>query len=276
MKYQFDPFVYEYDRVYHPLYDFKTECVLAAKKCLGQNTKNSPIIIMMSGGIDSEIIAESFRLAGIPFKVLIGRLIVSSFTDTIILNEHDYSYAERWCNRNNVEIVYCDIDVFQNAKLLTEYSISSRGFSPQYAWHMYMMKFCNDNGYFFVAGLGDIDIVLHNEEYCSKDTQREWSIDIFCENNNLDGVIRFCKIDSQMTAAYLKLNRVKSLMDDKANVLLEHKHYIYAEVFDFEPRVKYTGFELIQEWDSILRTNMKKYNSHFDTISYLPVSFFGL
>lgn len=276
MKYQFDPFVYEYDKVTLPLFDFKTECISAARKANTLNVTNMPIAIMMSGGIDSEIIAQSFYLAGIPFSCLIGRLVVNVATETIILNEHDYEYAERWCAKHGVNVVYCDMDVYQNGKLLTEYAVSSNGFSPQYAWHMYMMKWSNDNGYFFVAGLGDIDIVLHEGVYCCADTQREWSIDIFCETHDLKGVIRFCKLDSQMTASFLRLSRVKDLMEQRITVLLDHKHHCYAEVFEFEPRDKRTGFEKIQEWDAILRTYMKKTNGHFNTISYLPISYFGV
>lgn len=275
MKYQFDPFIFFYEQIDGPVFDFRTECVMAAKKAASMNIKNKPIIVTMSGGLDSELIAQAFYLAGIPFKALIGKLTVGVADDVLVLNEHDYCYAEKWCIAHNIEIEYCSIDVFKEAQLLTEYAMSSKGFSPQYAWHMYLMKWANDNGYFFVAGLGDIDIVLKDNEYFCVDTQREWSIDIFCENNNLDGIIRFVKIDSRLTASFLKLSSVKNLMKQKVPVLLEHKHLCFSEAFpEMEPRPKFTGFEKIQEWDSILRTYMKKYHSKYNNISYVPISFF--
>ena len=270
MKYQFDPFVLEYEKIDIPVQDFKTECIMAAHKATSLNTKNLPIMVMMSGGMDSELIGEALYLAKIPFKVLIGKL-----QETITLNEHDYSYAERWCHVRNIEIHYCTLDVYKNAQLLTEYALFSKGFSPQYAWHMYLMKYASDNGYFFIAGLGDIDIVLKDNEYYCADTQREWSIDIFCETYKLNGLIRFVKLDSQLTASFLKLESVKKLMEDREPILLKHKHRCFSEVFpNMEDRPKFTGFEKIQEWDSILRNYMKKHNGQHDTISYIPISYF--
>jgi hypothetical protein len=175
---------------------------------------------------------------------------------------------------------YCNIDVYKDAKLLTEYAMSSNGFSPQYAWHMYLMKWCNDNEYFFVAGLGDIDIVLHNDgQYYCEDTQREWSIDIFCENrgivDGIDGVIRFVKLDSRLTAAFLKLSTVKTLMLNKIPVLLDYKYTYFSEAFpQMENRPKLSGFERIQEWDNILRTYMKKYHAKYNIISSIPITHF--
>jgi hypothetical protein len=275
MKYQFDPFRIEYDPITSPILDFRSECIIAAHKAASMNTKNLPIIVMMSGGMDSELIGEALYLSKIPFKVLIGKLQVQVATETITLNEHDYSYAEKWCHNRNIEIEYCTLDVYKNSQLLTEYSIFSKGFSPQYAWHMYLMKYASDNGYFFIAGLGDIDIVLKNGEYYCADTQREWSIDIFCETYKLNGLIRFVKLDSRLTASFLKLENVKQLMKDKVEVLLKHKHQYFSEVFpNMEDRPKFTGFEKIQEWDSILRTYMKKHNGQYDNISYTPISHF--
>jgi len=282
MKYQFDPFEYYYEKIDWPVYDFKTECIMAAQKVESLNIKNLPLIVTMSGGLDSELIAQSLYSANISFKALIGRLQVETATGSIILNKHDYCYAEKWCKSHNVEVIYCDLDVFGNAKLLTEYALSSKGFSPQYAWHMYLMKWCSDNGYFFVAGLGDIDIVLGDDgEYYCADTQREWSIDIFCENHNIidgvDGVIRFVKLDSRLTASFLKLSTVQNLMLNKSPVLLDHKHACFSEAFpEMEPRPKFTGFEKIQEWDSILRTYMKQAHGKYNSISYIPISHFKM
>lgn len=275
MNYQFDPFIYTYEEIDWPVYDFKTECILAAKKAEQMNKTGKPIIIMMSGGIDSEIIGESFFLANIPFKVLIGKLQIKVATQTITLNQHDFCYAEKWCRDRNIEIEYCCMDVYKDAETLTKYAMSSMGFSPQYAWHMYLMKWCSDHGYFFIAGLGDIDFVLHDGEYYCEDTQREWSIDNFCKLNNIDGLIRFVKIDSRLTAAFLKLESVKRLMNNKVPVLLDYKYEYFSEVFPtLVERPKLTGFERIQEWDSILRGYMKQFHSQYNTISKIPAKKF--
>ena len=275
MKYQFDPFIFYYEKLDSPVQDFRTECIIAAHKASSLNIDNLPIIVTMSGGLDSELIAESLYQAKIPFKALIGKLQIEVATETIILNEHDYCYAEKWCKNHNIEIEYCGIDIFKDAKLLTEYAMSSKGFSPQYAWHMYLMKYASDNGYFFIAGLGDIDIVLKDDVYYCVDTQREWSIDIFCEIHKLNGLMRFVKIDSRLTASFLNLHTVRKLMLNKIPILLDYKHQCFSEAFpEMESRPKFTGFEKVQEWDAILRSYMKTSNGEYNYISYTPITYF--
>ena len=190
MKHQFNPFKVEYEKIDESIYDFKSECIMAAHNAMSKNIKNLPIIVMMSGGIDSELVAESLLLAGIPFTCVIGRLQNETEEGTIIFNKHDYEYAERWCNLNNVDIVYCDIDVFEQDKLLIEYALSAKSFSPQFACSMYMIKWCSDQGYFFMAGHGEPTIVLVDDEYFMMDEQREYALNNFCELNNCPGVIK--------------------------------------------------------------------------------------
>jgi hypothetical protein len=274
MKYQFDPFVITYDKVKYPIQEYNIECILAAKKARALNTRNLPIAILMSGGIDSEVVANSFLRAGIPFVAIIGRLYVRLATEKVYMNEHDYAYAENWCVKHNIIIVYCDIDIYKEAQLLSRYALESKGFSPQLAWHMYLMKWSNDQGYFFISGIGDIEIEYKDGEYHSTESQREFSIDIFCEKYDLSGVVRFWKLDSRLIASFLQLSRVKELMNAKVEKLLSHKHYYFEEVLDFAPRSKQTGFERIQEWDSVLRTYLKKHNGQYDDTSYVPISFF--
>lgn len=275
MKYSFDPFVIEYPFLNTPIRSFKEECINAAYKVIEQNYRKLPLIILMSGGIDSEVIAEIFLAANIPFKCLIGRLQIRTPNGVIDLNSHDFRYAEDWCLKNNKEIIYCDLDIYKKADLLIEYALYSKGFSPQYAWHMYLMKNANEMGYYFVGGVGDIDIVLKDDNYYSVDFQREYSIDIFYEKYSLDGVIRFWKIDPRQVASFLELSSVVRLMNNRKEHLVDYKYEYYSEVFPhIKNRTKFTGFENIQEWDSLLRTYMKQFNKQYDNISYTPISYF--
>src|SRR5687768_12507692 len=50
---------------------FRDECVRAAR-LIGESTKE-PIVVALSGGVDSEVIARSFLEAEIPFKAVIVR-----------------------------------------------------------------------------------------------------------------------------------------------------------------------------------------------------------
>lgn len=274
MKYTYDPFSVTYDIREGPTYSYIEECILAAKKAYNTNTTKKPIAVTMSGGIDSEIVARAFLLAKIPFTAVIGRLGTRIGKDMRYFNTHDYRYAVGWCQQNKVEYKFCDIDIYKEAGTLVDWLFECKGFSPQFACHMYIIRWCSMNGYFFVQGHGETDIVLSNGVYYCTLDQRQFSIDIFCEKYNYQGVIRFYTQDQKLTAALLNLPTVKKLMGQNCPALIYKKHDYLADVFDFIPRIKYTGFENIQEWDSSIRAPLKAIMRKYDDKSWIPVEFF--
>ena len=274
MNIQFDPFIVEYDPITTPVEDFKAECITAANKVISHNVGNLPVVVLMSGGIDSELVGEALLLAKIPFKCVIGKLQTDLVNESLIFNSHDYQFAERWCVKNSIEIIYCGLDIFKQNKLLCEYALSANSFSPQFACHMYIMKWCSDNGYFFLAGHGEPDIVLRNNEYYMKDEQRAQTVNNFCKLYNLTGKFQFWKQDGRLISAFLQLPTVKSLMAQGVVALSEHKHTCFSDIFQFEGRNKATGFERLQEWDYQLRNYLKKYNGKYDKMFYTPITQF--
>jgi len=274
MNYTFSPFSVDYGNIAEPVLDFKSECVRAVQLAQSKNKYNFPLVVMMSGGIDSELIAQSLLIAGVEFKCVIGKLMTRLSDNDIVFNEHDYQYAVRWCNANNIEVIYCEIDIFKENRLLCDYALYSKGFSPQYACHMFIMKWCSDNGYFFLAGNGEMDLVLKDNEYYMLDEQREFTLANFCKLYNLSGVWQFWKQDGRVISSFLKLPTVAALMEKKVESILSYKHECFSDAFVFEGRKKATGFERIQEWDYIHRTELKQVNGHLDEKYYTPVSQF--
>lgn len=272
MKVKFDPFSVNYGPITAPILDFTSECIAAAHNVVRETDRQ--IVVMMSGGIDSELVATSFLLAKIPFKVVIGRLMVDTLCNNEPFNKHDYSIAERWCAQHGVEVLYCDIDIYQQSRQLCKYALDSFGFSPQYACHMHIMKWCDSQNFFFVAGNGEMDIVLHDGEYAMMDEQREFTLLNFCIDNNLHGEFQFWKQDARLVASFIKLPTVKRLMEEHCPRILDFKHKCFSDAFNFEPRAKQTGFEQIQQWDSHLRNPMKLLMGKYDNKYYTPLSYF--
>ena len=274
MKYQYDPFIIEYDQITEPVGDFRTEVLRAAKK-IEERADGKPIMVCMSGGMDSEFVAEALYAAGVPFTALIGSLVIKTAAKWIYLNDHDTVYAFSWCDKRNIRYENCIIDAYEDAELLTQYAIDCKSFSPQYACHCYYMNYANSIGHFFVVGLGDIDIVMRDGEYYSMDTQRDAALNNFHEKHMLDGEIRFVKQDSRLTAAALKDPIFQELMQKQIPLLVKHKHRYYSSIFpNIADRPKYSGFEKLQEWDKLIRDPLKELNGHYDLLAYTPISFF--
>ena len=72
-------------------------------KAISQST-SKPIYIGFSGGIDSEVVINSFIKNNIPFKVL----IVEFSND---LNKHDIDFAKEYCNNNNISYISVPLNV---------------------------------------------------------------------------------------------------------------------------------------------------------------------
>jgi hypothetical protein len=274
-KLQFEPFIIEYDPITSPILSFIDESTAAAVKAISTNHDDLPVVVMMSGGIDSELVGDALLHAHIPFQVVIGRLRTDVVCENTIFNMHDYQVAERWCLKNNIDIIYCDIDIYQLSTVLCKYALESYGFSPQFACHMYIMKWCTDNGLFFLAGNGELNFVRRDDgKYYMMDSQRAYTLNNFCKIYKCAGVCQFWKQDARVAAAFLQLPTVKWFMSEGVDKLLDHKHACFADVFEFEPRIKLTGFEYVLAWDSHLRNPMKIVMGKYDAVYYTALDHF--
>lgn len=84
----------------------KTDLV-ALSKAFAQEHSDESFVLALSGGIDSEVTAETFYQLGIPFKALILRLFNG-------INDHDIMYAVKYCRNRGIQysIVSLGIDKF--------------------------------------------------------------------------------------------------------------------------------------------------------------------
>jgi len=272
MNFTRDPqFLIQYEPRLRPVADFQTECFKAVQTVL-QDANNKPLVVMLSGGIDSELVAMALLLARVPFTAMIGRLCTQLNDYKIVFNDHDFKYAIDWCKKHNVEFFFCDIDIFKQGDLLCEYAVSANCFSPQYACHMHIMKHISDRGGFFLAGNGEMDIVkLSDGKYYMQDEERECCLRVFQTNHQLHGVAQFWKQDSYIISSFIQLPTVRRLMQEGHMSLLPFKYDCFSDVFVLEPRVKCTGFERIQEWDYILRSHLKTIVGTSDRKYYTPI-----
>lgn len=84
--------------VKRPVQSFRQECINAAKLIAEKASK--PIIVGLSGGSDSQMACLAFREAGVPFKVVIVKLVTN---DGVLRNGHDIKTAYEFCKKFNIE-----------------------------------------------------------------------------------------------------------------------------------------------------------------------------
>jgi hypothetical protein len=274
MKHTFLPFSVSYPKITGQIRSLREEAVGLAHLAAAKNVQKRPLALMMSGGLESEMMANAFVDAGIPFRAVTGRLGARVDREFVALNEHDTVYADAWCRKHKVEHTYVDVDIFGDLRTIAAYAASAMCFSPQYGTHMLLMKWCHDEGLFFVAGNGEMDLVLKDGAYYMMDEQREFTLDNFCALNNLQGVWQFWKQTGRAISAYIELPVVQAYMGQKCRSLLDVKHYCWATAYNFHHRSKRTGFEKVQEWDGIARNALRQMYGQYDEKFYTPLSAF--
>ena len=97
--------------------------------------KHKKLILCMSGGMDSQVMAESFLKAGVPFSASIWRYKKN-------FNTYDIKSAIRFCEENKIdyEIEECDLELFYSSYLHFHYGVKYLCNSPQIAVHLYFLE----------------------------------------------------------------------------------------------------------------------------------------
>ena len=85
---------------------FKDECIRAAK-LIFENAQ-SPLLVCLSGGIDSEVIVRSLQEVNAPFEVVIMKLNYKNLKN---VNHHDNKYAFEYCTAHHIPIHILEFDL---------------------------------------------------------------------------------------------------------------------------------------------------------------------
>jgi hypothetical protein len=126
---------------------FRNECIDSVKKIRERTDKT--LLVNMSGGIDSEMIARSLLLADISFTAQIW-----VYEDN--LNDHDITYAIKFCESNNIPIRYLNINI-KNFFEKTIYEITEKWPTP--FWAMPLQQYVTDltpENYYSIFGEGHL------------------------------------------------------------------------------------------------------------------------
>ncbi len=261
---------------------FVEECIYTAK-LIRENT-SLPLYILLSGGHDSIGVAESFRLAKIPFKTAIAVFETKSYKN---LNYYDVSHAIEYCKQFSIpyDIYNLNVEKFWENDLLY-YAEPIQCRSPQLLVQNWIID--QIDGY---PILGSGEPWVYKGERWSKDVghmifmssegeqyqhNEKWLI-----HKKREGCGKFYKYTKELKVAGildpLIINWMKRHINiHKAISLDRFKNEIYPKWFNVGARIPihyksftgkrrtvtrsdYTGFEFISDLDRVYRnilTNM--------------------
>jgi hypothetical protein len=225
---------------------FRDANVAAAKYIASIATDD--IYIMMSGGADSEITAWSFIDAGIPFKAAIMRFDNNK-------NEHDISWAQKFCAKHNIPIVYYDIEIEefllgdQFERIIRKYQTTTERAAS--IW-------CADQiPGFAVLGQGEPVVTKSFGKWWFQEKEKICTWNKYWIFNDRPGIPGFHQFSPEQMLAVLEDQMTLDLIDDKTEYWSndKFKHQFYRKHYpEFEIRTKYAGFERLSKTVEKCRT----------------------
>lgn len=241
----------EYKPVSRPLLTWRQECVETARR-IKRAVGSQPLLLGLSGGIDSEVMARSFLEAQIDFQALSLR-----YTDGLgAFNAHDIKHAQEFCAKNKIEhkIVNVDMDMFFDHKC-EEYI--QQGYRSVNVFRFSQLIILET-----AAKQGSVAVMAGGEQlYAAKDgvvylrSSPDFSVPIqWCYDQDQIHFPYFYRQNPEVFAAYMKDPLVDVLLSNPiyyANPVPHHsleKMLVYHAHFpDMERRKKFNGFERIKK-----------------------------
>lgn len=129
-----------------------------AIECLANDYCDRPLYLALSGGIDSELVANLLVEKKIAFTPVI--LKINS------INQAEFTYAELWCHRHNIQPNILEISIDQYVQLIKKYypllmKLNNLSQTPILYLYEYVT---GQNGYCIYAA-GDINLDFEKKEF---------------------------------------------------------------------------------------------------------------
>ena len=224
---------------------FKEECIKVCEKIsdYAESVGRIPMVLL-SGGLDSEVVVRSFIESGRPFQIVSNR-----FNNQ--LNDHEIQYVKKFSIKHNLKIEYIDLDI---TSLLTSdrYLKMAEISRCPYAEMLPTMDLI-DRVYFEMNGVP----VLGNGDFYASKIDNAWT---YIEFEYILAWMRYV-IDKKIAAAInffqytpeivlsMALDPIvhDAIIGDQYPNVRQAKYAVYRKYWnDIELRTKYNGAESIQ------------------------------
>ncbi|MBO01929.1 MAG: hypothetical protein CMG35_04750 [Candidatus Marinimicrobia bacterium] len=221
--------------------NYYKESIRAAR--LLDSSIDAPLVLLFSGGLDSEYMVNVFIKSGVEFKVAI-----ISYGD---YNKHDNKYAFEFCKKRNIEPIVIDVDI---EKFITSgriIEIANEAKCCAYQIPSIMEGILKVDGAVIMAN-GEPYVKNFDGDWRWEETERVNSYMNWYKQKNILGTPDFLRYTPQMTAGFLLEPRVMKLVNNELPGKLStrtSKHIIYSQNFDLAKRSKFTGWEKLEQTD---------------------------
>lgn len=237
---------------------FREECTETAKM-IRDNT-DLPIGLLVSGGIDSEVMLKSFVFAGIPVTAYI-----LSFDDK--WNVHDIAWAIAQCETLGVKYKVVDVDIMW----------FMRSMAMDYANRYNCASLEPLSTMWLVSRIDDFPVLANGDAVIRKEGYQDWKVVerecIFAHyiqmvHERIQGVPAFFQYTPELMLNYAIQPAIRRMVDKTISPSMEFpngmglygiqyaKYGVYKE-FDIAPRPKYTGYEKLDMAEGSLSKLMR-------------------
>jgi len=262
----------KYSKASHIPTSFREECNTTALQLADQaKSLNRLPMILLSGGLDSEVVAKTFIDANIDFQPV-------TFRFTNELNIHEINYVEKFCKRHNLKPRYLDIDIvswLDTAEAKNKFDESFCNYTEMLP-HMKLMDMIWDEWQGIpILGNGDFFTVRYvnpvwrmrdrsTNQYIWKYVEYEYILAWFryAVAKNMLGGLGFFQHNAEITLAMALEPEMVHICNDLDPFKMSSrstKYAIYRKYWnDLEMRPKWNGGELVSNLHFIKSIEFKK------------------
>lgn len=226
--------------------ELRDASIRAAKQI--RDSTDKEIVVLYSGGMDSEWILESFVLAGIPVTPL-----VVVYEDG--LNKHDVDWATRYIQRRKIEgAVYDTLNLRDWYKSQGQKDIAWITQTPELAYtsQFQAIQKLNDGNRFFITGYDEPGMVADDSgaqrAWRLFYNERHYSVVKMFSQFGVPGVPNWGRYSNELFASYVCQPQWQMLVANMFNPMIWNAEMIKVQMFQasfpfMEARPKFTGFE---------------------------------
>lgn len=222
-------------------YDFRTETQIAAREI--HESMGDSIVLCLSGGIDSELMAESFFHARVPVRAMIMRFSKD-------LNLHDIAWAIAYCERRGIKYEFFDLDIeaFFHSGEFREYAKKGQCGYPFILPHLKMLNHIYSTSRIPIVGDGDLHFRKAGQSWVYYAHEFWYSYEKYCKLQGYENYSKFFHWSPELILSYLLAPRLQQAFNNPLLPLHDLgpiKHYVYNDYYICPERAKYRGYEKV-------------------------------